>query len=164
MSVQPVEGRHHVDRSRMHLAVAVHLPRVPPTVLIGGWWTTLAFLGIAGFFIAIGVGALLGIDEDDAGPLALLPVMAMAFGLVSMTPASALLAFGVSRAGVVPRWGGWALWVVSPLIVVLLVYGGLAEGTAETVGISAVLIVFALSWVVVGFSVRPARIAVGEPH
>lgn len=140
--------------------IAVHGPDVPRSVLIGGWWTTLAFLGIAGFFVAVGVGALVGIDEDEAGPLAVLPMISMAFGLLSMTPATATLAFGAGRAGVLPRWGVWALWTVTPLLVALLVYGGFAEGPAETVGASLLLGVFAVSWVVVGVSVRPANLAV----
>ena len=36
---------------------SVHGPDVTGAVLIGSWWTTLAFLGIAGFSIAVAVGA-----------------------------------------------------------------------------------------------------------
>jgi hypothetical protein len=140
--------------------IAVHGPDVTRSVLIGGWWTTLAFLGIAGFFVAVAVGGLLGIDEDEAGALATLPVIAMAFGLVSMTPAVAVLAFGARRAGVVPRWGVWAMWTAAPLLVLLLVYGGLADGPAEAVGASVLLGVFAVSWVVIGLSVRPGNLSV----
>ncbi len=139
--------------------IAVHGPDVIRSVL-GGWWTTLAFVGIAGFFVAVAVGALLGIDEDEAGALAIVPVIAMAFGLLSMTPAVSVLAFGARRAGVLPRWGVWALWTATPLLVVLLVYGGLADGPAETVGVSVLLGVFAVSWVVIGMSVRPGNFAV----
>lgn len=135
--------------------IAFHWPDAPRTVLIGGWWTTLAFLGIAGFFVAIAIGSLLGIDENEAGPLALLPVISMAFGLMSMTPATAMLAFGASQAGAVPRWGVWALWTISPLLVVLLIFGGLAEGPIETIGSSFLLGVFGVAWVVIGVSVRP---------
>jgi hypothetical protein len=144
--------------------IAVHGPDVPRSVLIGGWWTTLAFLAIAGFFVAIAVGGLLGIDEDEFGALAILPVIGMAFGLLSMTPAVAVLAFGARRAGILPRWGVWGMWTVTPLLVVLLVYGGLADGPAETVGASVLLGVFAVAWVVIGLSVRPGNHSViGEP-
>lgn len=134
--------------------VAVHAQSASRSALIGGWWATLAFLGIAGFFVAIGVGAVLGIDEDDAGALALLPVIAMAFGLLSMTPAVALLALGAGRSGVLPRWAVGALWTIMPLLPVLLIYGGLVDGPAEMVGATVVLVVFAASWVVVGWSIR----------
>jgi hypothetical protein len=44
------------------------------------------------------------------------------------------------------------------MLVVILIYGGLAEGSVETVGVSFLLGVFAISWVVVGVSVRPAAV------
>lgn len=139
--------------------IAVHGPDVSRSVLIGGWWIALAFLGIAGFFVAVAVGALLGIDEDDAGVFALLPMLSMAFGLLSMTPAAAMAAVGTARAGVIAWWGVAALWTVTPLLVMLLVYGGFAEGTAEKVGASLFLAVFAISWVVVGASLKSANVA-----
>jgi hypothetical protein len=138
--------------------LAVHGPDPSRPVLVGGWWTILAFLGISGFFLAVAVGALLGIDEESAGVLSILPVVSMAFGLLSMTPAVGLLAFGAGRANVLPRWGMLALWTATPMLVVILIYGGLAEGSVETVGVSFLLGVFAISWVVVGVSVRPAAV------
>lgn len=82
------------------------------------------------------------------------------FGLLSMTPATSMLAFGTSRAGGLQRWGVWALWTITPLLVLLLVYGGFADGPAETVGVSLLLGVFAVSWVMIGLSVRPGSSAV----
>lgn len=139
--------------------IGVHERRPSRPVVIGGWWTALAFLGIAGFFVAIGVGALVGIDEESMGAVAWLPVLSMAFGLLSMAPAVALVAFGAGRAAVLPRWAVWALWLVAPLLVVLLVYGGLVEGAAETVGSSVILATYAAGWVLVGLGVRPAYLA-----
>lgn len=136
--------------------VALHGERRGATT-IGGWWTALAFLGVAGFFVAVGVGALLGIDEEAAGPLALLPVISMAFGLVSMTPAIVVLALGATRRRVLPGWGIAALWLAAPLVPTLLIYAGLVDGDAERMGSSAILGLFALAWVVVGLSLhRPA--------
>ncbi|MDX1448345.1 MAG: hypothetical protein R3246_04705 [Acidimicrobiia bacterium] len=136
--------------------VGVHAPDPNRWVLIGGWWTALAFGGIAAFMVAIGVGALFSIDEESMGVFAWVPVIGMAFGLLSMTPAVALLAFGTGRADVLPRWGVGALWTVSPLLLLLLIYGGLAEGTAETIGLTVILCVLASGWVMVGLALRPA--------
>ena len=142
--------------------VAVHGSEPGRWVAVGGWWAALAFAGIASFLVAVGVGAMFGIEEDSLGWLAWLPVSAMAFGLVSMTPALALLAVGAGRASVLPRWGVWALWTLSPLLVGLLIYGGLADGSAESVGSSVILAVLAVGWVVVGLAVRPTVLSADQ--
>lgn len=105
--------------------IAVHGPDVTRLVLIGGSWTTLAFLWMAGFFVAVEVGALLGIDENEAGFMAVLPAISMTFGLLSIAPAVVSSAFGLGGSAAVPRLG-----------------------------------VFAISWVMVGPSARPGRLAV----
>ncbi|MGI9584912.1 MAG: hypothetical protein ACR2N7_04920, partial [Acidimicrobiia bacterium] len=104
--------------------IAVHSEDSNWFVVIGGWWCVLAFLGIAGFFLTIGIGAAAGIEEDDVPELlTYLPVMSMAFGLLSMTPATALFAFGATRARVMPLWGIVGMWVATPILPLLLILG-----------------------------------------
>lgn len=130
-----------------------HAPTSNAWTVVGTWWTTAALLGIGGFFVAIGVGSLLGIDETEAGAVAIIPVVGMAFGLLSMTPALVTLAVGVGKAGKLSRWGRSSLWIAAPVLPLILVYGGAVEGTAETVGSAALLATFGAAWLVLGTSV-----------
>lgn len=135
-----------------------HQPDPDARVIIGAWWTVAATGAIAVFFLAVGVGALLGIDEETDNPLALLPVLLMAFGLLSTTPALATLAVGLKRSGRLPRWGTASAWGAAlPLPLVLLL--GITEGTVETVGSAVLLFDFALSWIILGLATR----SVGQP-
>ena len=135
--------------------MAVHGETITWPVVAGGWWCVIAFCGIAGFFLAIGIGTLAGIEEDNVPELlGLLPVMSMAFGLLSMTPALAVLAFGASRARVLPRWGSVALWIAAPALPVLLILGGTADGAAATAVLGIVLSLFAGCWIAVGLASR----------
>ncbi len=143
--------------------LAVHSPDPGGWVLVGSWWIALAFCGVAGAFLAIGVGGALGIDEESAGFLAWLPVIAMAFGIISMTPALVVTAVGARRRAVLPVWGTVALWVEAPLLPLLLVYGGLFEDTVETIGSSVILGMMALAWVVIGRSIRTAQMRLPAP-
>lgn len=136
--------------------VAVHRGHSNRWVLVGGWWTTFAMAGVAGAFFAIGVGALLGITEDEAGALSVLPFVAMAFAILSMTPALASLGVGVTRAHVLPRWGVAAVWIAAPLVPTLMIFGGLTEGTVETLGTNGLLGLFAFAWLALGASLRVA--------
>ena len=136
--------------------VALHAPDSGRLVVIGGWWVALAFAGVTGFFVAVGVGEMFGIDPDSAGILSWIPLLSMAFGLLSMTPAMAILAVGAARAEVLPRWGVAAIWVEAPLLIILLIFGGLFDGTIETVGSSVLLGLAALGWIVIGLAVRTA--------
>lgn len=133
--------------------LAVHVPDDGRWILIGSWWATLAFLGLAGGFLAIAVGGLLGIDEEAAGPFALLPVLGLAFGFVSMAPALIITAVGTTRRKVLPRWGRIALWVEAPLLPLLLVYGGVFEDSAETIGSAIILGLMAILWVAIGVGI-----------
>lgn len=136
--------------------LAVHSPNPGNWVLVGSWWAALAFVGIAGGFLAIAAGSVLGIDEEAAGPFGLLPLIALAFGFISMTPALVTVAIGAGKKQVLPTWGVVALWIEAPLIPVLLVWGGIFEDTAETVGSSVILGLMAFAWIVIGLSIRSA--------
>ena len=122
----------------------------------GAAWTALALASVAAGFSAIAVGALLGIEEDAIGLLAWVVVAAVAFGILSITPATALLAVGVSRDRLLPRFGRVALWTAAPLLPLVMIVGGLAEGTAETVGSVTLLLSFGAAWVAVGAAVAVA--------
>ena len=117
--------------------LAAHGHRARAWIVIGSWWTAAAMIGIAGFFVAIAIGGLAGIEEDEVGLLGWLPVISMAFGIISMTPALSVLGIGVTRAGLLPRWATLAVWVAAPALPLLLISGGLAEGTAKTSASSA---------------------------
>lgn len=139
------------------LGVLVVHPTPPArSMLVGAWWSALALCGIAGFFVAIGIGGLLGIDENTDNPLALLPVAAMAFGLLSMMPAMATLLISVRAANRIPQWARNASWLIVPVLPALLILGGLAEGTVETIGSLLLLASFAAGWVTLGLGVRSA--------
>lgn len=137
--------------------LAAHSPNPGAWMLLGSWWTALAFLGIAGGFLAIGIGSVLAIDEESAGVSAFLPLIGLAFGIISMTPALAATAIGAMKKEVLPKWGRAALWVEAPLLPLLLVFGGIADDTAETVGSTVILGIMALTWVVIGLSIRAAE-------
>jgi hypothetical protein len=123
----------------------------------GAWWTTLAFAGIGVFFLALAVGGLLGVDEDEAGGLVMGPLLGVMFGVASIGPANLLLAGGVRRAGLLPVTSQAALWAVSATIPALLIVGGLSEGTIEIVGSAAVVAVFAALWIRIGASLKPSK-------
>ncbi|MGF1617232.1 MAG: hypothetical protein ACFCU2_05415 [Acidimicrobiia bacterium] len=137
--------------------LAIHGPDTGKWVLIGSWWAALAFFGLAGGFLAIAVGGLLGIDEEAAGPFALLPLIGLAFGFVSMAPALAVAAVGASRRKVLPKWGRVALWVQAPLLPLLLIYGGIFEDRAETIGSATILGAMAILWVAIGLAIGTAH-------
>lgn len=115
------------------------------------WWSTVALAGPAGFFLPVGMGTMLGIDENGvSGWVALGPMAAMAFGLLTMPIALTLLAVGIRRARVLPTRAAIATLVAGALPPLLLVIGGLAEGTAESVSTIALVALFVGCWVVVG--------------
>lgn len=123
----------------------------------GAAWSAAALASLSAGFLAVAMGAIFGIDEDAVGPMAWIVVAALAFGLLSTTPAMTLLAFGVSRDRLLPRFGRLALWVGAPVLPVLLIFGGLAEGTLETVGSTLLLAIFGLAWIVVGAAAAVAH-------
>lgn len=137
--------------------LTAHSPNPGAWMLLGSWWTALAFLGIAGGFLAIGMGSVLEIDEESAGVSAFLPLIGLAFGIISMTPALVVTAIGAMKKEVLPKWGRAALWVEAPLLPLLLVFGGIVDDTAETVGSTVILGIMALTWVVIGLSIRAAE-------
>lgn len=132
--------------------LSVHLPDPRRSVLIGAGVGSLSFLALAVFPFAVGVGGLLGIDEDTAGILAYLPLIAAGFGFAAMTPALIGAAVGVRASGVLPRWGIWALWVEAPLLLLTTIGGGQAEPVL-VVGFALI----PLGWAVIGAALLTAR-------
>jgi hypothetical protein len=61
--------------------LAVHGPSPRRLVVVGAWWTTLAILGMAGFFLAVAIGELIGVDEEYAGVATLPPYSESCLGL-----------------------------------------------------------------------------------
>ncbi|HUG85765.1 MAG TPA: hypothetical protein VMM13_14465 [Euzebya sp.] len=132
-------------------------------VTVGGWWTTLALLGPAGFFGGVAVGAMLGLDEETLGGFAILPVASMAFGILTLPIATTILALAVRRSGQLPSRASASLLVAGWVPPVLMVFGGLAEGTAESLGSAALAATFFGAWLVTGSAVRPrTRTTVNE--
>jgi hypothetical protein len=149
--------------------LSAHRSHTNRWVIVGGWWTVLALVGIGGFFLSIAIGSIFAIDEEDAGFLVWPPLLGMMFGIISIMPAMLALAVGATRAHVLPWFGTTALWVGAPVVPLAMVYGGLAEGTAETVGMSTLMAVFVGAWIVLGAALlrtdetRPAAQHVDTP-
>ena len=139
-----------------HGILRVHAPDPSRWILIGSWWTMSAFAGIAVFLFSIGVGGVLGIEEESVGILVWPPFLAMIFGILSVTPAMLVLAVGTTRSRVVPRWGSAAVWIAAPALPAVMISGGLAEGTAETIGLASLLGLFVVAWIVIGRSLLRA--------
>ena len=133
--------------------------RVPNISLtVGALWTALAFLGIGAFFLALAIGGLLGIEEEEAGAAIIPPLLGVMFGVASMGPASLVLAVGVRRARLLPSTTRAAFWGLAFAFPALLLVG-LSEGTIETVMSGAVVGAFAVLWLRIGWSVaRPAEL------
>jgi hypothetical protein len=132
--------------------LSVHRSHTNRWIIIGGWWTVLALVGIGGFFLSIAIGSVLGIDEEDAGLLVWPPLLGMMFGIISIMPGMLALATGATRAHVLPWFGTAALWVGAPVVPLAMIYGGLAEGTAETFGMSTLMALFVGAWMTLGVS------------
>lgn len=137
--------------------LSFHGPAATRPMVLGALWVALAFCGMAGFFLALGVGSLLGIDEDEIGVAVWPPLLGMMAGMLSITPATATLAAGMTRARVVPWWSRAAAWVAAPALPVLLIYGGLTEGRIETFGTAAIMGLFGAAWIVIGISISGRR-------
>lgn len=119
--------------------------RVPNISLtVGALWTALAFLGISAFFLALAIGGLLGIEEEEAGAAIIPPLLGVMFGVASMGPASLVLAVGVRRARLLPSTTRAAFWGLAFAFPALLIVGGLSEGTIETTMSGAVVGAFAV--------------------
>jgi len=74
-----------------------------------------------------------------------------------MAPALLALAVGVTGARVLRWFGRAAVWVAAPFLPLVLVFGGIAEGTAETVGMSSLMGLFAGAWIVLGLALVSAE-------
>jgi len=124
-------------------------------VTVGGWWTTLALLGPAGFFGGVAIGAMVGLDEETLGGFAILPVASIAFGIFTMPIATTIFAMAVQRSGQLPPRTSVSMLVAGWVPPVLMIFGGLAEGTAESLGSAALSATFFGAWIVTGSAVRP---------
>lgn len=134
-------------------ALSLHGPDPSRWMVAGAWWSAAACAGIAVFFAGIAVGAVLGVEEEDLGAAVIPLVLLMAFGLLSMTPALVLLAVGLEKAKRVPWWARLAVWIGAPALPLLLVYGGLFEGTVETIGSAVLIAAFGIGWLLLGVGV-----------
>lgn len=124
-------------------------------VTVGGVWTALALLGLSGFFFAVGIGGLTGLQdlpEDELGLLAWLPIVSFGFGFLSLTPALVVTAVSTGKAALLPRWGVWALWFMAPLLVVIFIIGGTTPAPVDELAAPVGLALIMLGWVVVGQS------------
>jgi len=120
------------------------------TVTFGGWWTVLALLGISGFVVAVAIGGVIGIAAEDAGWLAWPPILGAAFGAASIAPAMVVMAWGSLRASVLPTYSSVALFVASPMVPL----AAFLEGNVFEGGFTAAVVIFAVAWIVTGFSIR----------
>lgn len=131
-----------------------------PWVTFGGMWTALALLGMGGFFLAVGIGGLTGLQdlaEDELGWVAWLPIVSFGFGFLSLTPALVVTALSTGKARVLPRWGVLTLWFIAPLLVVVFVIGGNGPAPIDELAAPIGLTLILLGWIVVGQSVRLAN-------
>jgi hypothetical protein len=142
---------------------AHHQPR--RLLTISGWWTTLAVLGPAGFFASVAVGGLLGIDEETVGALGILPVASMAFGILTLPVAATLFGLGLraSRQKRLARRSAVAIMVAGWVPAAQMTYGGLVEGTAETVGAATLAALFVVLWIIAGTALPMETPVADEP-
>jgi hypothetical protein len=131
-------------------ALSLHRPDPSRWMVAGAWWSAAASAGIA-------VGAVLGVEEEDLGAAIIPLVFLMAFGLLSMTPALGLLAVGLEKAKRVRWWARLGVWIAAPVLPLLLVYGGLFEGTVETIGSAVLIAAFGIGWLLLGVAVATSR-------
>ncbi|MGI9621444.1 MAG: hypothetical protein ACR2PK_01305 [Acidimicrobiales bacterium] len=133
-----------------------HWPQPSRWVIVGAWWTAAALVSMGIAFASIGVGAIFDVDEEELGAAAIFLVLVMAFGLVSMTPALAVLAIGMEREKRLRWWGRLNAWIAAPVLPLLLIFGGLFEDTVETVGSAVLIGTFGAAWVALGLAVAMA--------
>ncbi|HSG80106.1 MAG TPA: hypothetical protein VLD62_11040 [Acidimicrobiia bacterium] len=136
--------------------LARHQPGPQRSMVVGGLWVAACFAAVSVAFAAIGVGDLLGIEEDSAGILAWIPVSAMGLAVLTFPAAQAVLAFGVQRSRVRPRWGSVAVWTLVPLVPLTLILAGVVDGAAENWVPAVMLSIIVMLWGVVGQSLRIA--------
>lgn len=134
-------------------------------VTIGALWTALALTGLGGFFLAVGIGGLTGLQdlpEEQLGLLAWLPVLGFGFGFFSLTPALVVTAVSTGRAGLLPRWAVWSLWLLAPLLPITFAIGGNGPESIREYAPLIGLVVILVGWVVVGQAVRRGASAGGD--
>ncbi|MGI9584847.1 MAG: hypothetical protein ACR2N7_04590 [Acidimicrobiia bacterium] len=133
--------------------LTIHQPNPKTWIKVGVVLTVMSLLSLASFPLAVGMGGLLGIEEESAGVLAVFPLMASAFGFIAMTPGLALTAFGAGVAGVLPKWGVWILWVEAPLLPLTAFIGGNVAEPAVPIGFALI----GIGWVVIGAALLKVR-------
>lgn len=80
----------------------------------------------------------------------------MGLAVLTFPAAQAVLAFGVQRSRVLPRWGSVAVWTLVPLVPLTLILAGVVDGAAENWVPAVMLSIIVMLWGVVGQSLRIA--------
>lgn len=142
--------------------LAVH-PDRSKTLTVAGLWATWGFLGPAIGLGAIAVGSALGIPEEDAGILAFIPVATVGSGVISMTPAAWLLAWSVRNSEALRPHSKAILWAVGPIIPLMMIGAGIAEGPWESRIFVGSLVLLVAGWSAVAASTRRAASTVVSP-
>ena len=132
--------------------LTIHQPDPGWPMRAGVVLTVLSLLSLASFPLAVGLGGVLGIDEESAGFFAGIPLVASAFGLIAMTPGLASTAYGAQTKRVLPRWGVWTLWIETPLLPLTAIIGGITE-PALPIGFA----VIGIGWVLIGLALLRAE-------
>lgn len=131
--------------------VAVH-EAPTPRLLLGGWASAFSFAVIAVAQVAVGLVDRAEVEVDASDPVAMLPGMLVATGVVTLPIANGMLAWASGRAHRLPTWGSAALWAVTPLLPATLLVAARAGGAVIPAGVALLL----MGWVVVGLAVRAA--------
>ena len=135
--------------------MSAHRPYPSGAVIVGAWWTAVATLGVAGFMLGMGIGGLVGLDEDNApDALAIGAVASMGFGMLSFAPAQLVLATGVYRARRLPTHVAVALLLAALALPTLLLAIGFFEEHVGDQALVATLLVVGVAWITVGQALR----------
>jgi hypothetical protein len=121
-------------------------------VIFGGWWTVLALLGLSAFPAAIAVGGVIGMTAEEAPDwLALPPFLATTFGLLTIAPAMAVMAWGSLRASALPKYASGVMFIAAGLVPLSMFLGGNVFGE---IGFTGTVALFGVAWIVIGFILR----------
>jgi hypothetical protein len=100
------------------------------------------------FPAAIAVGGVIGMTAEEAPDwLALPPFFATTFGLLTITPALAIMAWGSMRASVLPKYASAIMFVAAVLLPLSMFLGGNVFGE---IGFTGTVALFGVAWIVIG--------------